>query len=128
MTKDEAKKALGMDDHLSLDEELQVKEPVSEWEQYVLTNSKHPYPSIVVHVSINVMCMLQAGASCERAADEGMSGYGITGFQAGAVASTVARFSPRGDEFRKYWNKRWGVEEDTGGVVNPAIVTLSESK
>jgi hypothetical protein len=45
-------------------------------------------------------------------AEKKMNGYHLTGFMAGAVAETIAGFHPRGDEFRKWWNKQYGVSED----------------
>jgi len=51
---------------------------------------------------------------------------GLTGFMMGCVASALARFHPRGDEYRKYFNGVFGVSEKQakGGVVNPAILTI----
>lgn len=53
---------------------------------------------------------------------------GITGFMAGAIASMVATVHSRGEEFRASWNKGYGVEAKGKGVVNPAIVTISDKK
>lgn len=50
----------------------------------------------------------------------------LTGYMAGSAASMISRFHIRGDEFRKVWNARYGVDEEKaqGGTVNPAIVTI----
>ena len=51
----------------------------------------------------------------------------LTGFLAGCVAQIVSKCHSRGEEFRKKWNKDYGVEgkKDKGGVVNPAIMTVT---
>ena len=62
-----------------------------------------------------------------RADDETETG-GITGFMAGAVASMVSQCHSRGEEFRKAWNHDIGKttgQEDSDGVLNPALVTFS---
>ena len=53
---------------------------------------------------------------------------GITGFMAGAAAAMVSACHSRGEEFRKKWNELHGLkpEHDNGGVINPAIFTISE--
>lgn len=55
-------------------------------------------------------------------------GSGITGFQAGAIASMITSCHSRGKEFQKSWNSKYGADAgDTDNVVNPAIITV-ESK
>ena len=59
-------------------------------------------------------------------ADDGIKAGGITGFMAGCVAQMVSKHSSRGEEFRRKWNEDHGIKEqdDKGGVVNPAILTV----
>lgn len=49
---------------------------------------------------------------------------GITGFMYGAAVSTLAAVWKYGDALRKWHNKDYGVDEDSDGVVNPAILTI----
>ena len=61
-------------------------------------------------------------------------GDGITGFMAGCVAQWIAHFHPRGEEFRVWWNRRYqlGSEgeaaNESGGVLNPALLTLAQKE
>lgn len=49
---------------------------------------------------------------------------GITGNMAAYVALIATKCSSRGEEFRRSWNKHNG-NEDSKGVVNPAVFTIS---
>jgi hypothetical protein len=66
----------------------------------------------------------QAG---REAASEGAIDEGLTGFMFGAVMSILAQFWTEGEALRLWHNERFGIkpEDDTGGVVNPAIITIS---
>ena len=100
------------------------------WDRYVESNKNDPYGKACVDVAREVMIVLDEGKEfdchtliCD--ADEKSSAGGITGFMAGCVAQMVTRCHSRGEEFQKKWNKDYGVEDSTG-VVNPAILTISE--
>ena len=51
---------------------------------------------------------------------------GITGFMYGCAVSILSKAWQYGEELRKWHNKEYGYEGD--GVVNPAILTVGESK
>lgn len=61
-----------------------------------------------------------------RAADK----MGITGFMAGCAAESIAHYHPRGDEFRRWWNKKHQIKDegdkanDDGTILNPAILSI----
>ena len=57
-------------------------------------------------------------------ADKAINAGGITGFMAGCVAQMISDVHSRGDEFKKKWNKGYGVEDDKPGVVNQAKVRV----
>ena len=107
------------------------------WKDYVDKN-KDFYSKAVVNVAREVMRLLDdrkhkdfdANNIITEADKNIVIGGGITGFQAGCVAQIVAQCHSKGNEFRKKWNKHYGVDEDKakGGVVNPAIITLDTSK
>lgn len=109
-------------------EQLVKPELKDEWREYADKNTQDFYSAGVVEASILVGKALSDGKSpeeSERAMDEL---DGLTGFQAGAVASTISHFHPRGEEFRKFWNRKHMSEqeaEEATGVVNPAIFTIS---
>lgn len=50
---------------------------------------------------------------------------GVTGFMYGAAVHTLASSWKYGDQLRKWHNKQYGVEEDTQGTVNPAVITIN---
>lgn len=58
-----------------------------------------------------------------READQVHDG-GLTGFQAGCVASIVSQLHSRGQEFRDSWNQAFGQPPGKEGTVNPAIITV----
>ena len=59
-------------------------------------------------------------------ADKEVNAGGLTGFMAGVVASMVSQLHSRGEEFRKKWNKDYGVDENKEGIVNPALITINK--
>ena len=77
------------------------------------------------------LAVIKSGEAVGKALDEGKTpaeadesmGDDLTGFQAGCVAQAIAHFHPKGEEYRKWWNKQYGVE-DAKGIVNPAVVTI----
>lgn len=67
-------------------------------------------------------------------ADDDTGVGSITGFMAGCVAQMVSEFHSRGEEFRRQWNIDNQINDegekanDSGGILNPALLTLSEKK
>jgi hypothetical protein len=103
------------------------------WNECVKNNSD-PYGKAAVDVAREVMRLLDTPEYsdfdthkiiCD--ADENSGAGGITGFMAGCVANIVSQVHSRGEEFRRKWNGDHGVkkEDDKGGVVNPAILTVT---
>lgn len=108
-------------------EQLVKPDLKDEWREYAQNNTQDFYSSAVVDVSIKVAKALSEGKSPGEAA-KAMYEDDITGFQAGCVAQSVTHFHPRGEEFRKWWNREHMSEqeaEEAKGVVNPAILTIS---
>ena len=99
---------------------------LEEWREYVRKNTQDFYSAGVVDASIRVMKALSEGKTPKEAEKE-IYEMGITGFQAGCMAQTMAYFHLRGEEFREYWNRQFLPEEEADkskGVVNPAIWTI----
>ena len=96
-----------------------------EWEESVDKNQDE-YGHGVIEVVVKVCKFLDEGKTPKEAEDLGIKDSGITGFMAGAMASMINYFHPRGDEFKKYWNKQFGVEDEKKGVVNPALITIKK--
>ncbi len=103
---------------------LVKEETAEEWMQYADNNTNDAYSCCVAETSLLCLKKLQEGATCEEV-EQIYCEMGLTGFMAGAVSSAIAHFSPRGNEFRKYWNSQYGVNEEEKGTVNPAVLTLS---
>lgn len=94
-----------------------------EWETAVDKN-KDGYGGAVIDVVVSVCAELDKLKSPQEAESIGIKGSGITGFQAGAMASMIKHFHPRGDEFGVYFNKQNGGTGEEKGVINPAIFTI----
>ncbi len=102
------------------------KDKLEEWKKYVNKNTQDFYSAGVVDASIRVMKKLSEGKTPEEAEKE-TYGMGITGYQAGCMTQIIAYFHPRGEEFRKYWNRQFLPEKEADelkGVVNPATWTI----
>lgn len=66
--------------------------------------------------------LAECAEECSKVADYNV---GITGFMYGCAVQILSQTWVHGDELRKWHNQQYGVTCDTGGVVNPAIVTIS---
>lgn len=96
------------------------------WEKTKASNTDS-YGGAAIKAAAHAMVLLDEGKTPEEAQEIGFKGKDLTGFLAGCAASIVCQAHERGDEFRKHWNKQWGVGEDAKGTVNPAIMTLKSS-
>ena len=93
------------------------------WEKSKAANTDS-YGGAAIQAAAHTMCLLDEGKTPEEAEKTGFHGKDLTGFLAGCAASIVGQVHDRGDEFRKHWNKQFGVSEDAKGTVNPAIMTI----
>ena len=98
-------------------------ELVNEWKEYVTKNTQDGYSAGVVDTVVRGMRALSEGKTPKQV-EETWDGSGITGFMAGRAASAIAHFSPRGGEFKAYWNRQFGVGENVEGTINTAILTV----
>jgi len=107
---------------IEMGRELVKPELVEEWVDYAQKNTEDFYSACVIEASVKVMRALSEGLSLEEA-DETYRDLGVTGFQAGGIASTVIYYHERGEEYKVYWNGLWGKKE-AEGVINPAVWTV----
>ena len=105
--------------------------PITDTEgwQKCVDNNEDPYGKACIDVTRKVMEILDEEKEFDcheivHRADKLSGAGGITGFMAGCVASMVSQLHSRGEEFRLKWNKGYTDQPDTGGVVNPAILTI----
>ena len=68
----------------------------------------------------DVASMVAYAENCSKQVDF----MGITGAMYGMAVSILAKCWKHGEALRKWHNKEWG-HEDTEGVVNPAVFTIS---
>lgn len=93
------------------------------WDSYVEKN-KDPYGGCCIRIAQKIMEKLDENKPFDASnLISEVDDEGITGFMAGAIASMVSQCHERGDEFRKSWNKDYGVKSESG-TVNPAIITI----
>jgi len=95
-----------------------------EWQEAVNKN-KDEYGKAVIKVIEKVCIELDKGKSPQEAEAIGIKDSDITGYQAGIMASMINYFHPRGDEFKKYFNKECGGTGKEKGTINPAIMTIA---
>ena len=114
--------------------ELQFKdeEAAKNWEQWVEVNSKDGYSLGVVTYARRWGKYMQhlmekhnkTVVDIAENASHVSDIEGITGFMYGCAVSMLAQCWKYGEELRKWHNKEWG-QEDTDGVVNPAVLTIA---
>lgn len=101
-------------------------ETVEEWLQFTDNNSNDGYSVFVVKATISMMKKFEEGISFADAEQQVYCDeLGLSGFMAGATANALSHFAKRGEEYRKYWNKQYGIDDlEEKGTVNPAVFTL----
>lgn len=120
---------------LAIDEstELEFKddESKSNWEKWVEINSKDGYSFGVVTYARRWAKYMQHlmskhNKTLPKIADKASNVSdidGITGFMYGCAVAILSQCWKYGEELRRWHNKEWG-QEDTDGVVNPAVLTI----
>lgn len=103
-------------------------ETAEEWLQFADNNSNDGYSVFVVKATISMMKKFEEGISFEEAEQQVYNEeLGLSGFMAGATANALSHFAKQGEEYRKHWNKQYGVEDsEEKGTVNPAILTIKK--
>jgi hypothetical protein len=97
-----------------------------EWNKTVNKN-QDSYGHAVVEMTVKLCKALDEDNSPEEAEEIAIKDSDITGFMAGCMAQWVSYFHPRGEEFRKHWNKKVGGvtgQENSEGVLNPALISI----
>lgn len=103
-------------------------ETAEEWLQFADNNSNDGYSVFVVKATISMMKKFEEGISFEDAEQQVYNEeLGLSGFMAGATANALSHFAKQGDEYRKHWNKQYGIEDpEEKGTVNPAVLTMKK--
>lgn len=108
------------------------------WDKAVEVNKDDPYSNAVMVFAESWARIMEgrmaAGAKLAECADEAShlaDNDGITGFMYGAACSVLAQTWIHGEELRRWHNRQYMSEEKaaqadaSGGVVNPAILTIA---
>lgn len=101
-------------------------ETAEEWLQFADNNSNDGYSVFVVKATISMMKKMEERIPFEEAEQQVYNEeLGLSGFMAGATANALSHFAKQGDEYRKHWNKKYGIEDhEEKGTVNPAVLTI----
>ena len=115
--------------------ELEFKddEAKAKWEEFVKVNSKDPYSkAVVTYARLWAKYMQHLMRKHKKTVPEiaskasfAANADGITGFMYGCAVNILSQCWKYGEELRRWHNKEWGYEEDTKGVVNPAVLTIN---
>lgn len=95
---------------------------VEAWKKTKLSNTD-AYSSCAIEASAHTMCLLDEGKTPEKACEVGFANKCLTGYLASCAAGIVSHVHERGEEFRIYWNDKYGVKSDKG-CVNIAMLTV----
>lgn len=99
-------------------------ETAEEWLAFVDENSNDGYSVSVVKATVSMMRKFDEGVPFEVAEQQVYNEeLGLTGFMAGATANALSHFAKQGEEYRKHWNKKFGIDNsEEKGTVNPTIL------
>lgn len=109
-------------------EELKIKpEFLEEWKKCVAMNCVDLYSFAAIHAAIKGMDVLNDENKTCKEAEDAWKDCDLTGFLAGCASNMMAKFHVRGEEWRNYWNEKFGAK-DAKGTVNPAIFTINTTQ
>jgi len=93
------------------------------WDSFIRHHAEEEpkLPGIVL-CTFRILKGLTDGKS-PREAWELRKGYGLSLFAAGFVARIVGDYAPRGEEFRSFWNGKFGYSGE--GTVYPAVICIN---
>ena len=117
---------------VSINNESIVREDQVEKFMEGVRNNLDPYGAGVQGSVLGVLAMLGFGQTPAEAMECILPG--LSGFQAGCVASLVSQVAPRGEEFRVWWNLHTQIKDEgekanvSGGILNPALMTFAEKE
>jgi len=102
------------------------------WEKAKEVNSHDRYSNAIISFAVRWAELMEESvndgdtiAACAEVHCHDADTEGITGFMYGAAVSILAQLWEHGDELRKWHNGLYGMSEVTDGVVNPALMTIS---
>lgn len=105
-----------------------IESKKEEYQKYVEVNSQDDYSKCCMDAGEVFGNALDAGSTPDEANAEmckSEAGQGLTGFMASMIFQAIARFHPRGEEVRVWWNRQCGVEVDEG-IANAAVLNVSD--
>jgi hypothetical protein len=98
-------------------EPMQIKKGMEkEWDRFRMTNSKDAYSCQVLCATMYFGQVLDTGNTPDDA-EKFIEGLGLSISQANFVMQHIWHFHPRGEEVRKWWNKKYDQSDDAKGIV-----------
>jgi len=96
------------------------------WDNQIEMN-KDAYGTEIMMCTALSIRLLDDGGTCEET-ERIWDKRGITGFMAGMVSNLIYLYSERGNEFKSYWNKKFGGTGEEEEVKNPAILIIGDDE
>ena len=105
-----------------------VDELKEEFAKMVNNSGWDTYYIYVIKIVSDLLIAIGNGMNFEEAINTVKEKHGSIEDEIEKAVDTIANYSIRGKEFRKYWNGLYGVSDDTEGAANPAILVLSRKE
>ena len=104
-------------------------ETIEDWLEHADNNTNDYRSARILKATIEMMRKLEAGIPMDEAQSQLKDEFSLSGYAEGWIADKISYFSKKGDEYRRYWNKKWGIDDsEEERVVNPAILILKKKK
>lgn len=99
-----------------------VESEQDSFKEMVANNSGSEYGITVVEMTSELLIAIGKGMDFEKAIKTiAEDKYCTSGYVLNIAASAISCCSPRGAEFRKYWDRLYGVSEENGVVNSPIL-------
>lgn len=99
------------------------KEKIEEWLEYADNCTKSGYKVTIVETAIDMIKKVNKGTSF-REIDLEIERRGLAGESANLVAFGIEKFSNRGEEFKKYWDRLYKIDFRCQEINVPASLIL----
>ena len=104
-----------------------MKQGYEEWRNRQLENSDDYVVNILKAAEAGDRALME-GKSPADAEDAMVDAVDdMTGNMMGWAAWVISKWSEKGEEFRRYWNERWG-QADAEGVIDPATIVVEKKE
>lgn len=105
--------------------EVVKKEKIEEWLEYADNCTEPGYKATIVETAIDMIKEVNKGTSF-RKIDLEIERRGLTGEPASLVALGIEKFSNRGEEFKKYWDRLYKIDFGCQDINVPSSLILKQ--